>query len=82
MPICLQKPSCQQNPLLAGANNRNVIITHQFLAAPVQSNRDFLWETDWTFQLEVLSFIYVRVTRDFALWERHLTVYHDIKNFG
>ena len=28
-------------PLLAGANNRNVIITHQFLVAPVQANRDF-----------------------------------------
>ena len=27
--------------LLAGANNRNVIITHQFLVAPVQASRDF-----------------------------------------
>ena len=27
--------------VLAGANNRNVIITYRFLAAPVQENRDF-----------------------------------------
>ena len=27
--------------LHAGANNRNVIITHQFLVAPVRANRDF-----------------------------------------
>ena len=27
--------------LLAGANNRNVIITYRFLTAPVQANRDF-----------------------------------------
>ena len=29
--------------VLAGANNRNVIITHRFLAAPVQANRDFFY---------------------------------------
>ena len=28
--------------VLAGANNRNVIISYRFLAAPVQANRDFL----------------------------------------
>ena len=27
--------------VLAGANNRNVIITYLFLAAPVQANREF-----------------------------------------
>ena len=27
--------------VLAGANNRNVIITYRFLATPVQANRDF-----------------------------------------
>ena len=27
--------------VLAGANNRNVIITYRFLAAPVQANREF-----------------------------------------
>ena len=27
--------------VLAGANNRNIIITYRFLAAPVQANRDF-----------------------------------------
>ena len=27
--------------VLAGANNRNVIITYRFLAAPVQANQDF-----------------------------------------
>ena len=32
---------------LAGANDRNVIITYRFLAAPVQANRD----TDCIFQL-------------------------------
>ena len=29
--------------VLAGANNRNVIITYRFLAAPVQVNRDFFY---------------------------------------
>ena len=29
--------------VLAGANNRNVIITYRFLAAPVQANRDFFY---------------------------------------
>ena len=29
--------------VLAGENNRNVIITYQFLAAPVQANRDFFY---------------------------------------
>ena len=28
---------------LAGVNNRNVIITYRFLAAPVQINRDFFY---------------------------------------
>ena len=31
--------------VLAGANNRNVIIAFRFLAAPVQANRDFFWHT-------------------------------------
>ena len=26
MPICLQKPSCQQNPLLAAGNNRKSLL--------------------------------------------------------
>ena len=29
--------------VLAGANNRNVIITYRFLAARVQANRDFFY---------------------------------------
>ena len=29
--------------VLAGANNRNVIITYRFLAAPVQASRDFFY---------------------------------------
>ena len=29
--------------VLAGANNRNVIITYRFLAAPVQTNRNFFY---------------------------------------
>ena len=29
--------------VLAGVNNGNVIITHRFLAAPVQANRDFFY---------------------------------------
>ena len=37
--------------LLVGANNRNVIITQRFHAAPVQANRDFFWHTDCIFQL-------------------------------
>ena len=34
--------------LLAGANNRNAIITDRFLAVPVQANRDFFL-TYWLF---------------------------------
>ena len=37
--------------ILAGANNRNVVITYQFLAAPVQAHRDFFWYTDCIFQV-------------------------------
>ena len=38
--------------LLAGANNRNVIITQRFHADPVQANKDFFfWHTDCIFQL-------------------------------
>ena len=29
--------------VLAGANNRNFIITYRFLAAPVQANQDFFY---------------------------------------
>ena len=29
--------------VIAGANNRNVIITYRFLAAPIQANRDFFY---------------------------------------
>ena len=62
--------------LLAGANNRNVIITYRFLAAPVQENRDFFWNKDCTFPLYVLSLIYARVSRvpvrDFAFWAKSL----------
>ena len=36
--------SCHPNHfVLAGANNRNVIITYRFLAAPVHANRDFFY---------------------------------------
>ena len=58
--------------VLTGANNRNVIITYRFLAAPVQANQDFFWYTDCIFQLKVLSLVYMQVTslppRDFAFW--------------
>ena len=39
---------------LAGANNRDVIITYRFLAAKaasVQANREFFGHTDFIFQL-------------------------------
>ena len=64
--------------VLAGTNNRNIIITYRFLAAPVQANRDFFlyWLYDCIFQLQVLSLIYARVTRvpprDFAFWAKSL----------
>ena len=51
------------NFLLVGANNRNVIITYRFLAAPVQANRDFFLAY-WLYILTVsTSLIYARVTR-------------------
>ena len=37
--------------LLAGVNNRNVIKTQRFHAAPVQANRDLLWHNGCIFQL-------------------------------
>ena len=71
--------------VLAGANNRNVIITYRFLAAPVQANRDFFWHTDCTIQLQVLSLIYARVTRvplrDFALWAKFLLGQQQLRDF-
>ena len=36
--------------VLEVTNNRNVIITFRFLAAPVQGNQDFFWHTDFIFQ--------------------------------
>ena len=56
--------------VLAGANNRNVIITYRFLTAPVQANREFFWHTDCIFYCKYFPLIYARVTRvpprDFA----------------
>ena len=62
--------------VLAGENNRNVIITYQFPAAPVRANRDFFWYTDCIFKLQVLPLMYARVTRvpprDFASFAKSL----------
>ena len=56
--------------VLAGANNRNVIIDYRPLAAPVQANRDFFYIST------VSTLIYARVTRvpprDFAFWAKSL----------
>ena len=48
-------------PSLAGANNRNVIITHQFLVAPVQANRDFFL-TYWLYISTISTFLYIRAS--------------------
>ena len=63
--------------VLAGTNNRNVIITYRLLAAPVQANRDFFLAY-WQYISTVSTFlnIYTRVarlpTRDFAFWAKSL----------
>ena len=63
--------------VLAGANNRNVIITYRFLAAPVQANRDFSTLMVWLYISTVSTFLNnERVTRvprwDFAFWAKSL----------
>ena len=61
--------------VLVGSNNRNVIITYRFLAAPVQANRDFFYIDCMTvyFSCTFLK-MYARVTRvpprDFAFWAK------------
>ena len=45
--------------VLAGANNRNVIITYRFLAAPVQANRDF-------FHIDCMTVYFSRMPRSFS----------------
>ena len=61
--------------VLAGANNRNVIINYRFLAAPVQA---FFYIDCMTvyFNCKYFSLIYARVTRvpprDFAFWAKSL----------
>ena len=56
--------------VLAGANNRNVIVTYRFLAAPVPADRDFFLYCLYDCIFQLLSLIYARVTRvphrDFA----------------
>ena len=47
--------------VLPGANNRNVIITHRFLAAPVQGNRDFFLPY-WLYFSTVSSFLNIRAS--------------------
>ena len=46
--LSLRHPS---HLVLAGANNRNVIIIYRFLVAPARANRDFFCHTDCVFQL-------------------------------
>ena len=48
--------------VLEGTNNRNVIITYRFLAAPVQGNRDFFWHTDSICQESVSTFLNIHVS--------------------
>ena len=63
--------------VLAGANNRNVIITYRFLAAPVQANREFFNIDCMTVYLKCKYFPYytreLRVPpRDFAFSAKFL----------
>ena len=55
--LCVLRHPISNHFVLAGANNRNVIITYRFLAAPVQANREFFlyWLYDCIFQLQVLT---------------------------
>ena len=53
--------------VFAGANNRNVIITYWFLAAPVQANRDFFYIDCMTAYFNCKYIAATRVPpRDFA----------------
>ena len=47
--------------VLAGANNRNVIITYRSLAAPVQANRDFFY-IDCMYISTVSTFLNIRAS--------------------
>ena len=47
--------------VLAGANNRNAIITYRFLAAPVQENRDFFY-IDCMYISTVSTFLNMRAS--------------------
>ena len=64
--------------LLAGANNRNVIITYRFLAAAVLANGVFFYIDCMTvyFNCKYCPLIYARVTRvpprNFAFWAKSL----------
>ena len=48
--------------LPAGGNNRNVIITYRFFAAPVQANRDFSILTVRLYISSVSTFLNVRAS--------------------
>ena len=53
--------------VFAGANNKNVIITYRFLAAPVQANQDFFYIDSMTVYFNCKYFPVTRVPpRDFA----------------
>ena len=61
--------------VLAGANNRNVIITYRFLAAPAQANRDFFFIDCMTVFFNCKYFpLYTRelLERHFAFWAKSL----------
>ena len=48
--------------VLVGANNRNVIITYRFPAAPVQANRDFFYIDCMTVYSTVSTFLNIRAS--------------------
>ena len=55
--------------VLAGTNNRNVIITYRFLATPVQANRDFFL----VYRLYISTVSTIKVPpQDFAFWAKPL----------
>ena len=48
--------------VLAGGNNRNVIITYRFLAAPVQANREFFYIDCMLYISTVSTFLNIRAS--------------------
>ena len=63
---------CPNHFVLAGANNRNVIITYRFLASPVQANRDSIARRTFHFSFASICFLLTIRSTIFSLHALYL----------